>query len=194
MSLMVIHVKFPAGKYGGRHGYRHIQPAPELQSRQVVEMMYGLYIPTDFDPVKGGKLPGLLLEDGTCLRLMWLRDDSRKKGMVGMRWYIKSATEQFPEFRDAPGFKQASGKTSSDSLFPYHQHLVKGQWNTIVWRLDYTNERLEVRVNGTTAGVRYRFGSPVYAYHQHFFYGGSNASWAPPTDQTMLYTGPLDFL
>ena len=189
---MVIHIKFPAKKFGGRYGYRHIEPAPQLQNRQVVYMMYGLYIPEDFDPVKGGKLPGLLLEDGTCMRLMWLRDDSRKTGMVGMRWYIKSTTDQYPEFKQAPGFKAASGKTSSDTLFSYHQHLIKGQWNTIVWCLDYTNEQLEVRVNDTVKRVRYRFGSPVYAYHQHFFFGGSNDTWAPSVDQRMIYTGPID--
>lgn len=180
-------IDFPANKYGGRYGYRHIQHTDYFKGAGKAQITYSLFVPKDFIPVKGGKLPGVALHNGACLRLMWLRTHGNK---IGLRWYLLNSAKQPSGYNNHHTIRHGHGRTS-DHLFAYHQHLERDKWNSITWTLDYDNKTLSIKVNNVTCSIPYNFGAEIRAIHQHFFYGGSNRSWAPPSDQYLIYSGPV---
>jgi hypothetical protein len=176
-------VAYPAGKIGGSSatglpaGFVSIPPASEYF------LDYQVMFQSDWDWVKGGKLPGLvggshtsgckaITPDGWSARFMW-----RGGGRGEVYLYHQNR-------------KNGCG---DDYQFPSPGNFIKGEWNRITERVvintpgkndglveawyngkkqvTMTNLQLRGKVSETTALVD--------AVSLQTFYGGSSDSWAP---------------
>lgn len=172
------------------------------------ELSYELFVDKDWDPVKGGKLPGLYIGKGTggkayeendgSFRIMWRRGGQ----LVG---YLYPCTDQGNikknqgrEFLEACGheFPEAGidlWRSTKDKVF-----LKKGEWNKVCmgWTLNdpkTSNGQIWLEVNGTRFCVKDARITDKPDKNQcsgvqwSMWYGGSNASWAPSKDQSFKF-------
>lgn len=175
---------------------------------KTAELSYELFVDKDWDPVKGGKLPGLYIGKGTggkayeendgSFRIMWRRGGQ----LVG---YLYPCTDQGNikknqgrEFLEACGheFPEAGidlWRTTKDKVF-----LKKGEWNkvTMGWTLNdpkTSNGQIWLEVNGTRLYVKDARITDKPDKNQccgvqwSMWYGGSNESWAPSKDQSFKF-------
>ncbi|WP_291858230.1 polysaccharide lyase [Marinilabilia sp.] len=185
----VLKVFFPAGRFGPLPG---TQWKVVFKSVETVFLKYKLFIPPDFDFVKGGKLPGLgggtgntggkvpSGSDGWSVRFMF-----KEQGEMCAYLY-------YPAMPDGFGEKLFLKSGGSRFLLP------KGKWLKI---------GLEVQMNETAKengfircfiddelmlerrGLQFRSTDKLKIDHLLFstFFGGADFSYAPPKDCFLLY-------
>jgi len=172
------------------------------------ELSYDLFVDKDWDPVKGGKLPGLIVNKGTggkdyakndaSYRIMWRRGGQ----LVG---YLYPCTDQ-GNIKKNQGreFLEACNSEFPDAGIDLWRntkekvHLKKGEWNSVTmgWTLNdpkTSNAKIWLVVNGkrldlsdgriTDASDKNKCSGIQWS----MWYGGSNASWAPSKDQSFKF-------
>lgn len=183
-----IKVGFKKGEYGGPKGLR-IRIRPLYFPVMASTLSYKLYLPEDFEVIKGGKLPGFSgacgCHDGFCTRIMWRRHLDTEIYCHGPKQdedYYKNSFIFNPKYGDSIGRGKAK--------------LTTG-WNTV---------SLSIRLNdiGKSNGVmRMNINGTMYSFEQYrfrecehikidtvllvMFYGGSNTSWAPTKDTYAIF-------
>ncbi|MDI1442647.1 hypothetical protein QHF85_01335 [Polyangium sp. 6x1] len=195
-----LRVTYPSGEVGPANGGVQFK-VPLGQTYQELFLAYRVRFGAGFAFVKGGKLPGLVggsaptgcVEDttGFSARMMW-----RTGGAAVQYMY-------FPEKNNDCGddYDYMSGGSAT--------HFEPGTWHTV-------EHRLVMNTPGQHDGILaawfdgapvldeqaflYRLAGATYgidALYFSTFFGGSDASWAPPSAQTVDYddftisTGPI---
>jgi hypothetical protein len=181
----------PANQFGNPQGLRF--EYIDIPNPTKCTLKYRVFVPRDFTPVKGGKLFGFNTSE-SCTRLMFVRE-SLDKTKVGCRWYLYAPTQKDPNYTQLPGYKQ--NDEFGDSVYEYYYWLNKGEWNTIEMTVQLNtpgepNGMIDIAVNNT----RYKYFSYIFRdFKSTFiqsvlfccFFGGSDASWAPKSDQTLIF-------
>ncbi|WPT11952.1 hypothetical protein PSENEW3n2_00005451 [Picochlorum sp. SENEW3] len=174
---------------------------------------YEVYIPSDFDFVKGGKLMGMSggrgggrgcgggADPAWCFnsRIMWRRD-----GWGEAYLYVPEGM-QHPEFCNK--YQRCSGTGIKPCNFCNLDKGVsfarggfvfqKGEWNKIYMNMtlntpNVTNGILEIRHNGRRAiyfdklNWRQTDEAKIEAVEFSTWFGGSNSGWGPPKDTHVL--------
>lgn len=192
-SCHVLQVLYPQGAYGSTNSGAQWQ----LDLGSVYEELsasYWVRFPQDFEFVKGGKLPGLCGGecntsgekptgvDGWSARIMW-REDGR--------------IVQYVYYPDQPGDYGVdfpwSGAGSDSSFSPglWHHVETRIKLNTV----GVSDGTIESWLDGVlvlnAAGLRFRDVSRlgIDVFYFSTFYGGSDETWAPPSDQSVEFDG-----
>lgn len=174
---------------------------------------YSVYFPTDFDWVKGGKLPGLCIGTAPAecstggnwttsagsFRIMF-----RAGGQaIGYAYFPLAGGNQGAYAVQGPEYKASAdasnGNTGHDIWFKKNKsfQLIAGEWNTVRMRVALNSPgksdgSLDLTINGvsrTIRGVRWRDSAKSMINSVNFvsFYGGSDVSWAPARPSYTLY-------
>ncbi|PIL34147.1 hypothetical protein GSI_03858 [Ganoderma sinense ZZ0214-1] len=198
----VLQVKYPAGQVGSEASGMQLYSLWNTSDGSAFQSMlltYEVAFDSNFDFVKGGKLPGMrggLDPDGcsggsaangsNCFssRLMWRTDAAGE-----VYAYIPTSNNicSNSDFRcNSDGF----GTSIDRGSFSF----VSGQWNrvTLIVRLnqpaDTANGEVALYYNNVKAldeqALQYRSVSSLSIGGLYFstFFGGSDSSWAPPSD------------
>ena len=191
----VLDVRFPAGSINpgnplapvGGAGFLYPGPPDQRHSQTHACLRYELKFPVDFQFAKGGKLPGLYggaapaggddpaARGGFSLRLMW-----RANGIGEVYAYVAGARAQ--RYGESIGRGQLS--------------FGRGEWQTIeqevlLNRVGAAEGILRVWHDGKQVierrDIRYRTSAAVGIDGLMFstFFGGQDASWASPADQSL---------
>lgn len=153
----------------------------------------------DFDWVKGGMLPGLwigkmgaldtnYIEDGASVRIMW-----RKDGLAEAYLYVNT---QLPEFYQLPGY--FNNKPHGESMYRGFSQFVSNVWNTVILRIKLNtvgenNGILQLSINNKTLTYdkmnwRNSENTTINGILMHSFFGGSDDTWATPTEQKVYFS------
>lgn len=177
-----LRVVYPTGGYGGADGVQFIVALPDTYDE--LRLSYRVRFADGFEFVKGGKLPGLVGgssptgcvddTDGFSARMMW-----RTGGAAVQYMY-------FPEKVEACG-----------DDYDYDVAFAPGTWHTVEHRLVMNTPGEhdgvlqawfdDVLVLEDTAFL-YRLADGTYgidALYFSTFYGGSDDTWAPLSEQTV---------
>ncbi|EJF56287.1 hypothetical protein DICSQDRAFT_141339 [Dichomitus squalens LYAD-421 SS1] len=207
---------YPAGSYTFSHdpqgGFSFYAPGPsnvDLTTAKEATFSYDVYFPSDFDFVKGGKLPGLYggdsddealscsggRRDDGCwsARFMW-----RTNGAGELYTYLPPDYDENQAVCDIPPYS-----TCNDV---YGASVGRGAWTfetggrtTIAQRVrlndaGQSNGELEVFIAGKSVinvgGLVIRDSSAgrIRGLQMQTFFGGSDSSWASPTDQDVYFS------
>lgn len=201
-SGSVLQVNYPAGSYkpsasivGGIGVYA--SPAAIFPARSV-QLSYEVFFPANFDPIKGGKLPGLYIgppgaaggnhlnNEASC-RIMW-----RKNNLVGgfmAEAYVYINETQVPSYYQIPGLKLDA--VDGDSVWRGIINFKKGSWNKIDMLLSANTMTAGLAnadgfLNLTINSVSQSFDKFIYTTTASAingitfttFFGGSDATWA----------------
>jgi hypothetical protein len=139
--LSVLRVDYPKDSYSQslvRGISYYANPASIFNSRSA-RLSYKVYFKDNFDPVLGGKLPGLYIgpmganggdntPDRASCRLMWREWKDGSPNAFKAEAYVYAARDQVPEY-----IKLKHDKLSDrgDSLWRDHFTFQKFQWNTV---------------------------------------------------------------
>ena len=201
----VLKVNYPATSYkptvtpvGGIGVYS----TPEsIFPAKSVRLSYQIYFPASFNPVKGGKLPGLFLgptgangghhlpNEASC-RLMFRSYNPGGQSFMAEA-YVYAATTQDPSYSSIPNLVR--DPTDGDSLWRGIVNFNKGSWNSvhlIVSPNTVTNGSPDANgyLNLTINSVSRSFSkliytsvtTPINGMTFTTFFGGTDSSWASP--------------
>ena len=201
-SGSVLQVNYPAGSYkpsaaivGGIGVYA--SPAAIFPARSV-QLSYEVFFPANFDPIKGGKLPGLYIgppgaaggnhlnNEASC-RIMW-----RKNNLIGgfmAEAYVYINKTQDPSYYQIPGLKL--DPVDGDSVWRGLVNFKKGSWNkidmiltanTITGGLANADGFLNLTINSVSQTfdkfIYTTTASAINGITFTTFFGGSDVSWA----------------
>jgi hypothetical protein len=188
-----LRVTYPAGQYGPNAGGVQFM-VPLTGSHDELTLSYRLRFAADFQFIKGGKLPGLV--GGTAPTGCGLDPATMSGGFSArMMWRGGGAAVQLMYTADMVN-------TCGDDL-PYAvcggaaARFVTGRWLRVVHHLRMNapgqpDGMLEAWLDGALAlsrrDVRYRGPDATFSIDTLYFstfFGGSDASWAPTTDQVI---------
>lgn len=210
-----IQIKFPEGGYASRHGVNlKGSPKPPFPTQDVT-IKYNVYVPDDFDFVKGGKLPGVIWAGGAggrdwkrggSARVMW-----RRGGLVVGYLYLSTTVGSYngtpnnPMMRaQSSEFQKAVHHTNGAGLDVWRHdknplQLKRGQWNKIKMRVrlnqkDRHDGILSIRVNGNKKRVKgIKFVDdpktlPLDGIQMSSWYGGGSSTYAPKKDEKLTFS------
>ena len=198
----VLQVNYPAGSYkpsaaivGGIGVYAC---PPSIFPARSVRLSYQVYFPASFDPVKGGKLPGLFVGargatggnhvniSASC-RIMWRRNNAQGGFMAEA--YVYRPTTQDSTYYSIPN--SILNSVDGDSLWRGLVNFNKGSWNTVSIVLTVNTMSsghanpdgyLELTVNGVTESfnrmIWTSIGSTISGVLFTTFFGGADSTWA----------------
>lgn len=207
----VLKVNYPAGSYkpsatpvGGIGVYAC--PISIFPARSV-RLSYELFFPANFNPVKGGKLPGLFIGapganggvhdvDKASCRIMWRKNNAL--GGIMTEAYVYDALIQDPSYTSIPN--EYLDPTYGDSLWRGIFNYNKGAWNQIEMYLTLNtvtsgkanfDGKLVFTINGVTQNydkfVWTTTDSLINGIIFTTFFGGSDSTWATPVDTSTYY-------
>jgi hypothetical protein len=186
----------PSGPING--GFQ-FYASPAVFPSKKVKFQYKVMFPEKFNWVKGGKLAGIWMgniganggnhiADGASFRVMW-----RAEG--ALEAYVYTPTNQSPDFMNAT--KSISNNEYGLSVWRGSAYAIAGEWTNI------TITAVMNSSNGTSDGIigltvnnvalsfnKFNWGSNAFNIEglmMHTFFGGSDASWATPTEQAVLF-------
>jgi chitosanase len=184
----------------------YASPKSIFPQTEFVTLVYDLYFDESFDPIKGGKLPGIFIgEPGASggrhsnnkasARMMWRTGNGDE---INAEIYMYISNNQDPSYKNIPGLKENA--TYGDSLWRGILKLYKKKWNRI-----YITVKLNT-FNGnkankdgiimvTTNNITQRFDKLVYVDQKvniegittDTFFGGGDKSWATPKDTSIYF-------
>ncbi|EGG22934.1 phosphoribosylamine-glycine ligase [Cavenderia fasciculata] len=202
--------KYPAGSYKPsatpRGGFGWYSSPESVFASNVSCFSFRVRFPTGFNYVKGGKLPGLWIgetganggthiDDGSSVRIMW-----RAVGSSEVYLYVPS--DQLPAFYQLPGYVD-TGDTGDSVWRGSFQYVTGTEWNNITLSVAMNtfaangtanyDGYLAVQINGVKQsynqmkwiGVKDKL---INGLMMQSFFGGSDTSWASPTDQYVDYS------
>ncbi|GAB4823471.1 hypothetical protein N2152v2_010517 [Parachlorella kessleri] len=205
----VMHVDFPQGSYstssdipGGTLLYAYPMGNGVPIAYYGATLEYDVYFPPDFPFNKGGKLPGLGGGPRGCgggadpiscwsVRLMWRREGAGEAYM-----YVPEG-QQGADFCDQPPYTDCNyawGVSLARGSF----YFTPGSWHRMALTVrmndvGQANGSVEVKLNGKRKlyydQVNYRTkpGIQVDSIYYCTFFGGNDATWAPPHDTYLLF-------
>lgn len=207
----VLKVNYPAGSFkpsGEIVGGIGLHACPKtIFPARSVRLCYEVYFPADFDPVKGGKLPGVFigprgaaggkhLKNASSCRLMWRKNNS--KGGFKAEAYVYIARDQHPTYQSIP--KLVLDSKYGDSLWRGILNFNKGSWNKVDMILTLNTMTsgeaehdgyLNLTINGVSASydkfIWTTEDSLISGINFTTFFGGSDDSWATPFDQSTYF-------
>ena len=203
----VLTLTLPSGGHGSAGGV-NLKCVPKDFPCSSAELKYSVYIPKDWDCVKGGKLPGFFIgkngtggksydKDNGSARLMWRQGNQ----LVS---YLYLCTDQGDITKQGPEFLRACNNKFPDAGIDMWREtkeklvLKEGTWNTIVYGLSLNekgkrNGRLWLELNGKRVSVNDACftSNPdkvmIGGFQFSCWYGGSNATWAPSRPQQLKF-------
>ena len=208
-----IQVTFPRGGYASKNGVNLKGfPSPPFPSKDIT-LKYRVYVPDDFDFVKGGKLPGVIWADGAggrdwgkggSARLMW-----RRGGVVVGYLYLSTTVGSYNGTPNNPMMKAQSNEfqdvvhhTNGAGLDVWRHGkdpmvLKRGEWNSIKIRVKLNSKNksdgvLSIRVNNKKKrikGVMYVRDPdeiPLSGVQFATWYGGGSSTYAPKKDEHLV--------
>ena len=208
---------YPAGtfKYSSStgHGYSFYSPGSadsvDITGAKEAVFSYSVYFPSGFQFVKGGKLPGLYggssletakscsggrqddRDDCFSARLMWRADGAGEiYNYLPPDLWTDSYCDTAPYSKCDASYGESIGRGSFS--------FATGDWTTVAIRLklnDYgsANGEQELFVNGvstlklTGLSIVANADTKIYGIMAQTFFGGSDSSWASPTDQSAYF-------
>jgi len=210
-GTQALKVVYPKGSYepsknpiGGLGIYAS---PPEAFAAEEATFTYQLYFDDNFEPVLGGKLPGLYVAGGTnksdikggsggdhsevsTVRIMW-----RQKMAAETYVYLPYDLTQDPSYEKIPGIIR--NKEYGDSLWRGELTFKYKAWNdvsihVIMNTVGVNDGLLEVTINGVTRsfnklGWRQHDNYKVSFIDFETFFGGSTTDWATPIDTYTLF-------
>ena len=203
----VVHQKGQAGSSaGGTFTTNPLGMFPKTRAT----MSYEVFMPSGWQPVKGGKLPGFCLgrtfkdcsnggdwrKDQGSVRVMW-----QKKGKAILYVYLTTGNSQTGYNQQRAAYKTAAGgkaHPTGHGLFKNAPWVFKaGAWNKVSIEVEMNdvgqaNGVLGLTINGHTerlADVILRDNNAVQINSVKItsFYGGNSKAWAPPSDTVMQF-------
>lgn len=207
----VLKVNYPAGSYnpsgeivGGIGVYA--SPVAIFPARSV-RLSYEIFFPADFNPIKGGKLPGLYIgppgasggnhvsNEASC-RIMW-----RKNNLLGgfmAEAYVYDAVVQDPSYYAIPN--QSLDPVYGDSLWRGLVNFNKGSWNKVDMFISLNSVTSGGAIpdgflNLTINNVTESFGKLIWTTSKSTitgiifttFFGGSDTTWATIVDTSTYF-------
>ena len=184
----------------------YASPKSIFPQSEFVTMLYDLYFDDSFDPVKGGKLPGIFIgEPGASggrhsnnqasARMMWR---TGKGDEIATEIYMYISDNQDPTYKNIPGLTENS--TYGDSLWRGILKLYKKKWNriSITVKLNTFNGNKANKdgiIMVTTNNITQKFDKLVYTDQKvniegittDTFFGGGDKSWATPKDTSIYF-------
>lgn len=167
---------------------------------------YEVFFDDQFDPVLGGKLPGLFISEGTSKRFMIGAtggNNSKTSSSIRIAWrrnmdaevYLYLPNKQDKTYKDIEGFNENA--EYGDSLWRGVFQFKRNTWNPILIRVylntvNKTNGILEVTINNITKS----FDKIYFREFNNMFltailfqtcFGGSNFKYATPKDQNIMF-------
>jgi len=209
-----IKITFPEGGYASRNGVNlKGYASPPFPSKDIT-LEYRVYVPDDFDFVKGGKLPGVIWADGAggrswgkggSARLMW-----RRGGMIVGYLYLSTTVGKYDGTPNNPmmkaqgkGFDSIAHHTNGAGLDIWRHEkdplsLRRGEWNNIKIRVKLNSKNkndgvLSIRVNDKKKrfeGIAYVKDPdeiPLSGVQMASWFGGGSSSYAPKRDQHLIF-------
>lgn len=194
-------VTYKAGKIGGSSGAQFKANPFKTFPRDSAAMGCAIFVPSNFDFTKGGKLgPGLCIgisPDQCATGGNWARDSGSARvsftddGRATAYIYYPTQVDSQPRSYHA----EKSGATGDHLFVNAATTLRRGAWNQVGIGVTLGSPksvgRLDFWVNGASfsSPVAWRTQDTVHISGVLFatFFGGSNTSWAPDTDQTLRF-------
>ncbi|KAI1791570.1 hypothetical protein LXA43DRAFT_888956 [Ganoderma leucocontextum] len=207
---------YPEGSYtftnDPQGGFSFYAPGPanvNLTTAKEATFSYDVYFPSGFEFVKGGKLPGLYggdsdteavscsggRRDDGCwsARFMWRTD-----GAGELYTYLPPDYDENQAVCDIPPFSTCNDVYGA-SVGRGAWTFATGGWTTIAQRVrlndaGVANGELEVFVGGTSVisvgGLVLSDSADgrIRGLQMQTFFGGSDSSWASPTDQEVYFS------
>lgn len=199
---------YKAKEHGASSG-ASFRAAPAGLPASEATLAYDLWLPADFDLVKGGKLPGFCFGDGCSaggdwragagsIRIMWRSKNGKDGHAVG---YLYTSHGGYGKGNKAQGAAMRadmhdSGRTGigiwNDGSLP----LKRGAWNSIRLHVKLNDKGkadgvLEIQVNGKKKRVNdvaYRAkDEKINSINFVSFFGGGDSSWDSPRPQTVKF-------
>ncbi|KAI8822162.1 uncharacterized protein EV422DRAFT_419526 [Fimicolochytrium jonesii] len=204
----VLKVSYPMGSYnpagsisGGTRFYA--KPA-DVSTATVLSLEYQVYFPLGFEFVKGGRLPGIYGGRTACYggdnhndcfstRYYW------RKGGVGEIYVYVNSADQVDAFCEVPPLSTCNG-AYGNSIGRGAFSFKAGSWQSVVQRITLNTPgkadgRVQVFSNGQEVidfdKIVWRDAEDIKFEGIVFesFFGGADASWATPKDQTIYFRG-----
>jgi hypothetical protein len=208
----VLQVNYPKGSYRpakdpkGGIGF-YAEPKPIFPSPDYITLSYDLYFADNFDPVKGGKLPGIYIgEPGSSggnhstnkasIRMMWRT--SKKTNEIDGEVYAYISQKQDASYNNIPGL--VLNPRYGNSMWRGFLKFYKLKWNRVCLTVKMNT------FNGNKAnsdgiiiinvnGVEYSFNKLKYTEDKvniegfvlDTFFGGSDSSWATPVSTSIYF-------
>lgn len=205
-----LRISYKAGKIGAESGGSiHANPFNSLPADACV-FSYKVFIPSNMNYVKGGKLSGMCFGQGPrdcatgsewsntggSYRLMFDKD-----GSLYPYIYLPFGSPSKAYDAQGPNFKKNSQKVDHAGLGLWKKDstfkLRKGQWNTISMRMSLNtpgqaNGVLEATVNGvkrefTEMRWRSSAATKINMVGIISFYGGGDSSYNAPSNTSILF-------
>lgn len=202
-SDTVLKVKYPknsfkpSGKIVGGIGF-YASPTSGFPCKKL-KFTYELYFNDNFNPVKGGKLPGLFIgapgasggrhsDSQASCRLMW-RNDLQGEA------YVYMPCKQVDEYKKIQNavYNPAFGDSLWRGLFKFE----KKKWNKVEMVLTLNdsksnaNGRLDLTINNVTKSFdKFLWSitdSVIAGITTDTFFGGGDDSWATPVDTSICF-------
>lgn len=185
----------PSGKIQGGIGF-YASPKAVFPCKKIT-LSYELYFADNFDPIKGGKLPGLFIGDpgasggnhdakkASC-RIMWRTN-------LDAEAYVYMPCKQDKEYESIPN--SVYNPEFGDSLWRGLFKFQRGKWNKVSISLSVneqnrSNGSLTLVINETTKSFNKLTWSisesVISGITTDTFFGGGDKSWATP-DDTFIY-------
>jgi hypothetical protein len=196
---------YPAGGIGGKSGFSFYSAGNvegvDVSTAKEVVISYSIWFDSDFEWVKGGKLPGLYggatadtakgcsggskRDDCFSTRLMWRTD-----GMGEFYDYVPvSATQAYCSASDShcnPAYGDSIGRGA--------WNFTRGAWNTVTMRVKLNdagsdNGEQQMWLNGKSvlnvSNITFRLSNDVkfQGIMAQTFFGGSTSDYAPSVEQ-----------
>lgn len=210
-----IQVTFPKGGWAAKNGVNlKGSPSPPFPSKDVT-IRYRVYVPNDFDFVKGGKLPGVIWAGGAggrdwkrggSARVMW-----RRGGLVVGYLYLSTTVGKYDGTpknemmsKQSKSFRDVIHHTNGAGLDVWRHDskplaLKRGEWNTIKMRVRLNTKGkndgvLSIRVNGhkkRVKGIMFVDDPdrlPLDGIQLSSWYGGGSSSYAPKKDERLTFS------
>ena len=176
--------------------------SPKIFPTKSVRLSYELYFADNFDPVKGGKLPGLFIgppgasggnhdDDNASCRIMWRRN-------LEAEAYVYTPCKQDSSYKKIPNIELNS--TYGDSLWRGIFKFKKGVWNkvdmvltlnTITKGKENADGKLSLTINDKTQEYnKFKWtitDSIINGITFDTFFGGSSSDWATPKDTSIYF-------
>jgi hypothetical protein len=206
-------VNYPAGSYKpsaspiGGIGFYASPPAIFPENEKMVTLSYDVYFDDSFDPVKGGKLPGLFIgEPGASggrhsnnqasARMMWRTADGSDK--INAEVYVYISDSQDSSYKQIPHLVE--NPTFGDSLWREDIKFNVGQWNRVILKVKlntFSGKKankdgfLSITLNDVTQSfdklVYTDIQVPIDGVTTDTFFGGGDSSWATPHDTSTYF-------
>jgi hypothetical protein len=198
-ALKTTYLKNSWAPSGPINGGFQFYASPAVFPSKKVRFHYKVMFPEKFNWVKGGKLPGIWMgniganggnhiANGASYRVMW-----RAGG--ALEAYVYTPTNQSPDFMNAT--KSISNNEYGLSLWRGSASAIAGKWTniTITAVINSSNSTsdgvISLTVNNITSSFnKINWGSSAFNIEglmMHTFFGGSDESWATPTEQVVLF-------